>query len=142
MESAKIKERKMSNNNTKSDFQILVSKCIGKKIKEARLDYEVLVDYFDKETQMVLKKPIKKLCTQTKLAKNIGVTFQQVQKYEKGKNLVSTDKLLLICAFFKKPLAYFLHEAIELMRQDTSLTNNPIAPSLNEFGDNTSSKCH
>ena len=132
----------MSNNNTKSDFQILVDKCICKKIKEARLDYEVLVDYFDKETKKVWKKPIKKLCTQTKLAKNIGVTFQQVQKYEKGINGVGIDKLLLICAFFRKPLAYFLHEATELLRQDTSLTNNPIAPSLNEFGDNTSSKCH
>ena len=72
MESAKIKERKMSNNNTKSDFQILVDKCIGKKIKEARLNYEILVDQFDEETQMVLKKSITKLCTQTKLAKNIS----------------------------------------------------------------------
>ena len=63
-------------------------------------------------------------------------------KYEKGKNSVSIDKLLMICAFFKKPLAYFLHEATELLRQDTSLTNNPIAPSLKEFGINIKSKCH
>ena len=132
----------MANNNNKTDFQISIDKCIGAKIKEARLNYEILIDHFDKETKKVWKKPIKKLCTQTKLAKNIGVTFQQIQKYEKGTNSVGIDKLLMICAFFKKPLAYFLHEATELLRQDTSLTNNPIAPSLKEFGDNTSSKCH
>ncbi len=120
----------------------ILNKEIGKKIKQARLENFVLQEYFDKETKKVWKKPIKKLCTQTKLAKNIGVTFQQIQKYEKGKNSVSIDKLLMICAFFKKPLAYFLHEATELLRQDTSLTNNPIAPSLKEFGINIKSKCH
>ena len=34
--------------------------------------------------------------TQTALGNAIGVTFQQVQKYEKGTNRVPIDKLLLL----------------------------------------------
>lgn len=34
--------------------------------------------------------------TQTKLAKQVNVTFQQIQKYEKGTNGVSSYRLLLI----------------------------------------------
>ena len=35
--------------------------------------------------------------TQVKVAKKLGVTFQQVQKYEKATNGVPSDILLLIC---------------------------------------------
>lgn len=35
--------------------------------------------------------------TQETLAKNIGITFQQVQKYEKGKNRISISRLFEIC---------------------------------------------
>ena len=37
------------------------------------------------------RKQIKK--TQTYIAKAIGVTFQQVQKYERGKNAISTFRI-------------------------------------------------
>ena len=40
--------------------------------------------------------------TQTALGNAIGVTFQQVQKYEKGKNKVPIDKLLAIGIKTKK----------------------------------------
>ncbi|OHV85926.1 helix-turn-helix domain-containing protein [Ensifer sp. LCM 4579] len=35
--------------------------------------------------------------SQTDLASAVGVTFQQMQKYEKGTNRVSTSALILIC---------------------------------------------
>ncbi|WP_080580048.1 helix-turn-helix domain-containing protein [Sinorhizobium fredii] len=35
--------------------------------------------------------------SQTDLASAIGVTFQQMQKYEKGQNRISTSALILIC---------------------------------------------
>ena len=54
----------------------------------------------------------KKLITQTKLAKSIGVTFQQIQKYEKGYNGLSAIKLLKICNFFNKPIEFFVADAI------------------------------
>ena len=34
--------------------------------------------------------------SQTELARQIGVTFQQVQKYEKGANRIGTSRLLQI----------------------------------------------
>ena len=142
MESVKIKERKMALSKAKTKFEVAVNKAVGNKIKFARENYYIDVkEIVDGEFRGTYK-PVKRLVTQSKLAKSIGVTFQQIQKYEKGNNAVSLSKLLLMCAFFKKPLDYFLHEATELLRQDTSLTNNPIAPSLKEFGNNTSSKCH
>ena len=39
--------------------------------------------------------------TQTKLAKQVNVTFQQIQKYEKGTNGVSSYRLLLIAKALK-----------------------------------------
>ena len=39
--------------------------------------------------------------TQTKVAKAINVTFQQIQKYEKGTNGVSSLKIIAIIKLFK-----------------------------------------
>ena len=38
--------------------------------------------------------------TQTKVAKSINVTFQQIQKYEKGINGVSSVRLLQLSNYF------------------------------------------
>ena len=80
--------------------------------------------------------------TQTKVAKAINVTFQQIQKYENGRNGCSLAKLLLIAKFLKKPLSYFISETTELLGQDISPSSNPIAPSIKENGINQKSKCH
>ena len=45
--------------------------------------------------------------TQTKVAKAINVTFQQIQKYEKGTNGVSSIRLLLIELTPLVPFSYF-----------------------------------
>ena len=45
--------------------------------------------------------------TQTELSRAIGVTFQQVQKYEKGANRVSASKLWEIAEFLKVDIAHF-----------------------------------
>ena len=43
--------------------------------------------------------------SQTDLAKQLGVTFQQVQKYEKGVNRVSAGRLQVIAALFDVHIA-------------------------------------
>jgi transcriptional regulator with XRE-family HTH domain len=43
--------------------------------------------------------------TQEALGKKLGVSFQQVQKYEKGVNRVSAARLFEICKALKVPLA-------------------------------------
>jgi len=45
--------------------------------------------------------------SQTELATAVGVTFQQVQKYERGFNRVSASKLYEIARVLKVPLSYF-----------------------------------
>ena len=48
--------------------------------------------------------------TQTQVAKAINVTFQQIQKYEKGTNGVSSSRLLQLANFLKVPVKYFFED--------------------------------
>ena len=45
--------------------------------------------------------------SQEKLADALGLTFQQVQKYERGANRVSASKLYEIAASLRTPVSYF-----------------------------------
>ena len=51
--------------------------------------------------------------TQTKVAKAINVTFQQIQKYEKGVNGVSSIRLLQLSNYLKVPISYFFESYAE-----------------------------
>ena len=67
--------------------------------------------------------------TQTKVAKAINVTFQQIQKYEKGTNGVSSIRLLQLSNYLKVPINYFFEDfseyAINLERtKESHLTVN------------------
>ena len=48
--------------------------------------------------------------TQTKVAQAINVTFQQIQKYEKGTNGVSSSRLMQLSQFLKVPITYFFED--------------------------------
>ena len=48
--------------------------------------------------------------SQERLAEAIGLTFQQVQKYEKGANRVSSSRLYDLAGILDVPLAYFFEE--------------------------------
>ena len=45
--------------------------------------------------------------TQTKVAQAINVTFQQIQKYEKGTNGISSLRIMQLANFLKIPVIYF-----------------------------------
>ena len=53
--------------------------------------------------------------TQTKVAKAINVTFQQIQKYEKGTNGVSSIRLLKLANYLKVPVRYFVEDFSEYL---------------------------
>ena len=53
--------------------------------------------------------------TQTKVAKAINVTFQQIQKYEKGTNGVSSLRLLQLSNYLKVPISYFFEDYSEYL---------------------------
>ena len=53
--------------------------------------------------------------TQTKVAQAINVTFQQIQKYEKGTNGVSSIRLLQLSNYLKIPINYFFEDYSEYL---------------------------
>ena len=50
--------------------------------------------------------------SQEKLGTALGVTFQQVQKYEKGATRVGAGRLLEIANFLSVPVSYFFETAV------------------------------
>jgi transcriptional regulator with XRE-family HTH domain len=57
--------------------------------------------------------------TQTALAQRIGVTFQQVQKYEKGANRISASRLYQLSLVLDVPVAYFFEELPQMQASET-----------------------
>ena len=73
-----------------------------------------MVNDFNKHLGEMLKKRRLALgLTQTKVAKAINVTFQQIQKYEKGINGVSSIRLLQLSNYLKVPISYFFESYAE-----------------------------
>jgi transcriptional regulator with XRE-family HTH domain len=48
--------------------------------------------------------------SQEKLAEAIGLTFQQVQKYERGANRVGSSRLFDLCRVLDVPISYFFED--------------------------------
>ena len=48
--------------------------------------------------------------SQTDLGNRIGVTFQQVQKYEKGHNKIVASRLLEVANIMDVPISYFFED--------------------------------
>ena len=48
--------------------------------------------------------------TQTKVAQAINVTFQQIQKYEKGTNGISSLRIMQLANFLKVPIVFFFED--------------------------------
>ena len=61
--------------------------------------------------------------TQTKVANAINVTFQQIQKYEKGTNGVSSSRLMQLANFLKVPITYFYEDFPTYQGESTNETN-------------------
>ena len=69
--------------------------------------------------------------TQTELAKAIGVAFQQVQKYEQGRNRVGGSRLDGIAKALQVPVSYFFEQTADDMEvAQGSLLNTRGAVSL------------
>lgn len=48
-----------------------------------------------------------RLCTQKALADALGITFQQIQKYQSGKNRMSADTLFAAAKYLKTEVKDF-----------------------------------
>ena len=64
--------------------------------------------------------------TQTKVAQAINVTFQQIQKYEKGTNGVSSNRIMQLSQFLKVPIIYFFEDYREFKDVEQSGENEDL----------------
>ena len=74
--------------------------------------------------------------SQDDLASQLGLTFQQVQKYERGTNRVSASKLFGIAAVLQAPVSYFFDglaepESVGASSARDDATENAIRSFLN-----------
>lgn len=70
--------------------------------------------------------------SQEKLAEALGLTFQQVQKYERGQNRISASRLFDVARVLDVPVAYFF-EAMGgdlLERAPEPLVRAPLPPAM------------
>jgi transcriptional regulator with XRE-family HTH domain len=65
--------------------------------------------------------------SQTKLADALGITFQQVQKYENGTNRISASRLQQIAEFLQVPIMFFFGGLSTMQKRGRS-ARAPIVP--------------
>lgn len=56
--------------------------------------------------------------SQEKLGEALGVSFQQIQKYERGSNRISASRLYHIAHILEKPVSYFYEEVPSSVNAD------------------------
>ena len=69
--------------------------------------------------------------SQEKLSDALGITFQQVQKYEKGMNRISASRLQQISHFLRIPVTFFFEGVPDVPRQ--SMDEAPSTAYVSEF---------
>ena len=85
------------NNYSEADNDKIFRSVMGMKMRQRRLDLGL---------------------TQTKISRMLQVTFQQIQKYEKGTNSISSLKLLKFCELTDTDMKWFFEPF-----KDRKLTN-------------------
>lgn len=71
--------------------------------------------------------------SQESVAKAVGITFQQVQKYEKGANAMNAGRLYEFARFMGVPVAYFFDGL------DSTTDSNEYGAGFGESGSESSS---
>jgi transcriptional regulator with XRE-family HTH domain len=72
--------------------------------------------------------------TQTELGNHLGVSFQQIQKYENGTNRISVAIMLRICAFLQVDPGWFV-SGIETSEQAEMHDGAGIAADVQKISD-------
>jgi transcriptional regulator with XRE-family HTH domain len=71
--------------------------------------------------------------SQEKLGQTLGITFQQVQKYEKGTNRVGASRLQAIADILGVPVSFFFEDAPGTSVERGGFAEESAATSLMEF---------
>src|SRR6201987_5585214 len=71
--------------------------------------------------------------SQEKLAEQLGLTFQQVQKYEKGANRVSASRLQQLVNILQVPIPFFFEGAPQMTGFGGNNTKAPSTAYVSDF---------
>src|SRR5512132_3865923 len=71
--------------------------------------------------------------SQEKLGQALGLTFQQVQKYEKGMNRIGASRLQQISDILQVPAAFFFEGAPNLRGATDSMKEAPLPDYVSDF---------
>jgi len=71
--------------------------------------------------------------SQEKLGELLGLTFQQVQKYEKGVNRIGAGRLYQVASILGVPIGYFYEGVIEQGPRLSEMSEDAGAPPVMEF---------
>ncbi|HWY15487.1 MAG TPA: helix-turn-helix domain-containing protein [Rhizomicrobium sp.] len=71
--------------------------------------------------------------SQEKLGEMLGLTFQQVQKYEKGVNRIGAGRLYRVGQILGVPVSYFYEDVMEQGPETSPVANDRATPSAVEF---------
>lgn len=90
---------------------------VGKQLKQARMT----------------KYPTRRVTLQ-ELSKELGVTYQQIQKYQTAVNKIPLEKLLKAAMYLNKPLSYFIPlHMMYYKNAEVELTPADTDPDVQEF---------
>ncbi|MCD0415718.1 helix-turn-helix domain-containing protein [Rubrivivax sp. JA1024] len=88
-----------------------IEKHAAASLPRATKDRIATIRYIDSRIAARLKVArIEAGLSQEKAGEALGLSFQQVQKYESGKNRITPGKLAVLAALYGKPVASFYHE--------------------------------
>jgi transcriptional regulator with XRE-family HTH domain len=71
--------------------------------------------------------------SQEALADRLGLTFQQVQKYERGHNRVSSSKLYMAAKALEAPIAYFFEGLPDPLSESDGQTGLEVEEAVGTF---------
>jgi len=71
--------------------------------------------------------------SQTDLGDNLGLTFQQIQKYERGANRISASKLWALSHLFEVPIGWFFEGLGEAGKGQKDVMTRPEANRLARY---------
>jgi transcriptional regulator with XRE-family HTH domain len=71
--------------------------------------------------------------SQEKLGDALGLTFQQVQKYEKGTNRIGASRLQQISHILQVPVSFFFEGAPHLPGKATGMSEAPSPAYVSDF---------
>lgn len=71
--------------------------------------------------------------SQTTLAQGLGLTFQQIQKYEKGVNRVGASRLQQIAHILRVPVEFFFEGAPGVQGAKADVPDTPSLTQVSEF---------